>query len=117
METIPTVVLYFISIAAVIYTVTQAVALVFSISQPKVKHTVAIRKQIANSYLDLSFNLLEKDDFEACIKKTSDAIDMSGVAFEKVKSDLEAENARKRAEGPSGPYADPEQHRSKKKSR
>jgi len=66
METIPTVVLYLISIAAVIYTLTQAAALIISIRQPKVVHRVAIRKQIANSYLDLDFNLLETDDFEAC---------------------------------------------------
>ncbi len=114
METIPTVVLYLVSIAAVIYTVTQAVSLIHAIRQPKVVHRVAIRKQIANCYLDLDFNLVSTDDFEACVSKTISAIDMAGVAFEKVKSDVEAEQERKRQAVPSGPYADPAQQKSKK---
>lgn len=106
METIPEVVLYLASSAALIYAVTQVVSLVVAMRQPKVVHRAAIRRQIHNTYLDLDFNILDTDSFEDAVKKTVHAIDMSGVAFEKVKSDFEAEQERKRSEV-AGPYQDP----------
>lgn len=109
METIPTVVLYLASIAGLIASVTYAVSLIVALRQPKVIHRGAIRKQLHNNYLDLDYNLLATDTFEDCVRKTVRAIDMSGVAFEKVKADFEEEQARKKLEGPTGPYNDPTQ--------
>lgn len=106
METIPEVVLYLASSAALIYAVTQVVSLVIAMRQPKVVHRAAIRRQVHNTYLDLDFNILNTDSFEDAVKKTVNAIDMSGLAFEKVKSDFEAEQERKRSEV-AGPYQDP----------
>lgn len=118
METIPTIVLYLASIAALIASVTYAASLIIAMRQPKVIHRGAIRKQLHNSFLDLDYNILDTDTFEDCVRKTVRAIDMSGVAFEKVKADWEEDQARKRAEGPSGPYNDPtevEQSRAQKR--
>jgi hypothetical protein len=120
METIPTIVLYLASSAALIASVTYAASLIIALRQPKVIHRGAIRKQLHNSFLDLDYNILDTDTFEDCVRKTVRAIDMSGVAFEKVKADWEEDQARKRAEGPSGPYNDPtqvEKSRSKAKGR
>lgn len=107
METIPTIVLYLASSAALIASVTYAASLIIALRAPKVIHRGAIRKQLHNSFLDLDYNILDTDTFEDCVRKTVRAIDMSGVAFEKVKADWEEDQARKRAEGPSGPYNDP----------
>jgi hypothetical protein len=118
METIPTIVLYLASSAALIASVTYAASLIIALRQPKVIHRGAIRKQLHNSFLDLDYNILDTDTFEDCVRKTVRAIDMSGVAFEKVKADWEEDQARKRAEGPSGPYNDPtevEQSRAQKR--
>lgn len=118
METIPTIILYLASTAALIASVTYAASLIIAMRQSKVVHRGAIRKQLHNSFLDLDYNLLDTDTFEDCVRKTIRAIDMSGVAFEKVKADFEEEQARKKAEGPSGPYNDPtevEQSRAQKR--
>lgn len=117
METIPTVVLYLASVAALIYSVTQVVSLIIALRQPKVVHRLAIRRQIGPVNLDLDFNLLDTDDFDACVAKTKHSIDMSGIAFEKVKEELEEENAKKRLEGPAGPYNDPSPATKKPKKR
>ena len=113
METIPTVVLYLASFAALIYAVTQVVTLVIAMRQPKIVHRAAIRRQIGPVNLDLDFNLLSTDTFDDCVKKTEDAIDKSGLAFEKVKQKIEAENAKKRLEGPAGPHPDPAPRKNK----
>ena len=117
METIPVVALYLASIAALIYTVVQVVSLIIAIRTPKVQHRAAIRRQIGPVHLDLDFNLLSTDTFDDCVKKTQQAIDMSGLAFEKVKQELEEENKKKRLEGPAGPHPDPVASSGKKKKR
>lgn len=120
MENIPIIILYLGSIAALIASVTYAASMIIAMRQPKILHRGAIRKQLHNSFLDLDYHILEGDTFEDCVTKTVRAIDMSGVAFEKVKVDWEEDQARKRAEGPSGPYNDPtqvEQSRSKAKTK
>ena len=69
--------------------------------------------------LALDFNLTEEDTDETAVQKIVDAIDRSGIAFEKVKSDFEAEQDRKRNETPPV-YQDPtatEKSRKKNKKR
>ncbi len=117
METIPVAVLYLASIAALIYTVVQVVSLIIAIRTPKVVHRAAIRRQIGPVHLDLDFNLLDTDTFDDCVKKTQQAIDMSGLAFEKVKQELEEENKKKRLEGPAGPHPDPPKEKKKKRKK
>jgi len=109
METTTTVMFYLVGSAVLLAALVYAFSLIYAIRQPKVVSRMAIRRQLHNTYLDMDWNILATDDFEDAVKKTVNAIDMSGVAFEKVKADFEEEQARKRAEGPTGPYNDPTQ--------
>lgn len=105
-------------IAAVTYTVSLVIALRRT-GELKVVSRMALRRQLHNTYMDIDWNLTEDDNFEAAVKKTVNAIDMSGVAFEKVKSDFEAEQERKRNEPPPV-YQDPtptEKSKNKNKKR
>lgn len=91
--------------AAVTYTASLIIALIRG-PEPKVISRMALRRQLHNTYMDVDWNITEKDDFESAVAKTVYHIDMSGVAFEKVKSDFEAEQDKKRNEAPPV-YQDP----------
>ena len=91
--------------AAVTYTASLIIALVRG-REPKVISRMAMRKQLQNTFLDIDFNLTEDDTDETATQKIVDSNDRLGVAFEKVKSDFEAEQDRKRNEAPPV-YQDP----------
>ena len=105
-------------VAAVAYAISLIIALIRG-REPRVISRMAIRRQIQQTYLDIDFNLTEEDTDETAVQKIVDAIDRSGIAFEKVKSDFEAEQDRKRNETPPV-YQDPtatEKSRKKNKKR
>ncbi len=87
--------------AAIIFAaMVHATGLIVAFSQPKLIHRMAIRRQVGPVYLDMDWNITSKESFDDAVRKTVEAIDLSGVAFEKVKVDFEAEQDRKRQEGP-----------------
>ena len=110
------------AIAVFVAAAAYAVSLIIALTRgrdPKVISRMAIRRQIQNTYLDIDFNITEEDTDETAVQKIVDAIDRSGIAFEKVKSDFEAEQDRKRNETPPV-YQDPtatEKSRKKGKKR
>ena len=91
--------------AAATYAVSLVIALIRG-REPKVISRMALRRQLHNTYMDVDWNITEDDDFESAVAKTVYHIDMSGVAFEKVKSDFEADQERKKNEAPPV-YQDP----------
>lgn len=94
-----------ILVAAMAYSVSLIIALIRGVD-PKVISRMAIRRQIQNTYLDIDFNLTDEDTDETAVQKIVDAIDRSGIAFEKVKSEFEAEQDKKRQATPPV-YQDP----------
>jgi len=54
--------------------------------------------------LRVGWSITNKDSFDDAVQNTVESIDLSGVAFEKVKLDFEAEQDRKRQ---GGPHKDP----------
>ena len=91
--------------AAATYAVSLIIALIRG-REPKVISRMALRRQLHNTYMDVDWNITEDDNFESAVAKTVYHIDMSGVAFEKVKSDFEADQERKKNEAPPV-YQDP----------
>ncbi len=107
-----------VTAAAATYAASLIIALVRG-REPKVISRMALRRQLHNTYMDVDWNITEDDDFESAVAKTVYHIDMSGVAFEKVKSDFEADQERKKNEAPPV-YQDPtksEQSRKTKKGK
>ncbi len=97
------------AIAVFLAAVTYAVSLVIALTrgrEPKVISRMALRRQLHNTYMDVDWNITEDDNFESAVAKPGYHIDMSGVAFEKVKSDFEADQERKKNEAPPV-YQDP----------
>ncbi len=105
MEITTTIAAIAVAIAATTYAVSLVIALVRG-RDPKVISRMALRRQLHNTYMDVDWNITEDDDFESAVRKTVYHIDMSGVAFEKVKSDFEEEQDRKRSAVPPV-YQDP----------
>lgn len=110
------------AIAVAAAATTYAVSLIIALArgrEPKVISRMALRRQLHNTYMDVDWNITEDDTFESAVEKTVYHIDMSGVAFEKVKSDFEADQERKKNEAPPV-YQDPtksEQSRKPKKGK
>jgi len=94
-----------VTIAALTYAISLIVALVRG-RDPKVVSRMAIRRQLQNNYLDVDFNITDEDTDESIVQKIVDHIDQAGVAFEKIKSDFEADQERKKQATPP-PYQDP----------
>lgn len=93
-------------IAASSYAISLIIALVRG-REPKVVSRMAIRRQLHNTYLDVDFNITDEDTDETIVQKIVDHIDQAGVAFEKIKSDFEEDQERKRQATPPA-YQDPE---------
>lgn len=93
-------------IAAATYAASLVIALVRG-REKKVISRMAIRRQLHNTYLDVDFNITEDDTDETIVQKIVDHIDQAGVAFEKIKSDFEADQDRKRQAEPPV-YQDPQ---------
>ncbi len=97
------------AIAVAAAAATYAISLIIALArgrEPKVVSRMALRRQLHNTYMDVDWNITEDDTFESAVAKTVYHIDMSGVAFEKVKSDFEADQERKKNEAPPV-YQDP----------
>jgi hypothetical protein len=103
--TIVTVAAFSAGIASITYAISLIIALIRG-REPKVVSRMAIRRQLHNTYLDVDFNITDKDNDESVVQKIVDHIDQSGVAFEKIKSDFEADQERKRQATPPA-YQDP----------
>ncbi len=94
-QTIVTVAAFSALFASITYAISLIVALIRG-REIKVVSRMAMRKQLQNTFIDIDFNLTEKDTDETAVQKVVDAYDRLGVAFEVVKSDFEAEQDRKR---------------------
>jgi len=94
-QTIVTVAAFSALFASITYAISLIVALIRG-REIKVISRMAMRKQLQNTFIDIDFNLTEKDTDETAVQKVVDAYDRLGVAFEVVKSDFEAEQDRKR---------------------
>ena len=94
-----------VSLAAITYAISLIIALIRG-REPKVISRMAIRRQLHNTYLDVDFNITDEDTDESIVQKIVDHIDQAGVAFEKIKSDFEADQDRKRQATPPT-YQDP----------
>ncbi len=115
MEITQTLAVIAILVAAVAYAISLIIALIRG-RDPKVISRMAMRKQLHNTSIDIDFNLTEKDTDETAVQKIMDSNDRLGVAFEKVKSDFEAEQDRKRNETPPV-YQDPTATEKSRKSK
>lgn len=94
-----------VTAAAFTYSISLIIALIRG-REPKVISRMAIRRQLHQTYLDVDFNITDEDTDETIVQKIVDHIDQSGVAFEKIKSDFEADQERKRQATPPT-YQDP----------
>lgn len=99
------------AIAVLVAALTYSVSLVIALTrgrEPKVISRMSLRRQLHTHYMDIDWNITEDDTDETVVQKIVDSIDRSGIAFEKVKSDFEAEQEKKRQATPPV-YQDPTQ--------
>lgn len=97
------------AIAVLVAAVTYSVSLIIALTrgrEPKVISRMSLRRQLHTHYMDIDWNITEDDTDETVVQKIVDSIDRSGIAFEKVKSDFEAEQEKKKNEAPPV-YQDP----------